>query len=86
MDQEFEMKLGEKLDRVVRLLGVIAVRGLPQLQQIATLSRIGFSPKEIAEVAGTTPNTVRVALVSIRKVEKENKRPMRFPREAKPNE
>ena len=86
MDQEFEMKLEEKLDRVVRLLGVIAVRGLPQLQQIATLSRIGFSPKEIAEVAGTTPNTVRVALVSIRKIEKENKRPMRFPREKRPNE
>lgn len=86
MDQEFEMRFGEKLDQVLRLLGLIAVRGLPQLQQIAILNRIGFSPKEIAEVVGTTANTVRVALVSIRKVEKEKKRPMRFPREAKPDE
>jgi DNA-directed RNA polymerase specialized sigma24 family protein len=63
----------ERLDRTrfeeiaVRLLGVIAVKGLPQVQQIAVLSRVGFPPKWIAEVLGTTPNTVRVALVSIRK-------------------
>jgi DNA-binding CsgD family transcriptional regulator len=40
---------------------------LSQTEQIASLSRIGFSPKDIADVLGTTANTVRVALVSIRK-------------------
>ena len=42
--------------------------------------------KEIADIASTTPNTVRVALVSIRKIEKEKGRPMRFPREANSDE
>ncbi len=86
MDQEFEVKFEEKLDQALRLLATIAVRGLPQLQQIAVLSRLGFTPKEIAIVARTTANTVRVALVSIRKAEKESKRPMRFPREEQRNE
>jgi len=58
----------------VKLLGVIAVKGLMQVQQIAVLSRVGFTPKEIADVLGTTANTVRVALVSIRKAEKQGKR------------
>lgn len=59
----------EKLDQVLKLLGMMAVKGLSQTEQIATLSRIGLSPKNIAEVLGTTANTVRVALVSIRKAE-----------------
>lgn len=75
---EREIKLKEM---EVRLLGIMAVRGLPQTQQIATLSRVGFTPKEIADVVGTSANTVRVALVAIRRAEKERKRPMRFPRE-----
>jgi DNA-binding CsgD family transcriptional regulator len=61
-------------EMMVRLLGIIAVRDLSQTQQIAILSRVGFSPKEIADVVGTTANTVRVALVSIRKAEKQGKR------------
>jgi hypothetical protein len=62
------------MEIAVRLLGIIAVRDFPQMRQIAILSRVGFSPKEIGEVIGTTANTVRVALVSIRKAEKHGKR------------
>ena len=66
---------GSQLNEMaVRLLGIIAVRDFSQTQQIAILSRVGFSPKEIADVVGTTANTVRVALVSIRKAEKLGKR------------
>ena len=57
----------EKLDQMLKLLGMMAVKGLSQTEQIATLSRIGLSPKDIAAVLGTTGNTVRVSLVSIRK-------------------
>ncbi len=71
MGQDRKMELNEMS---VRLLGMIAVKGLPQVNQIAVLSRVGFSPKEIAEVLGTTPNTVRVSLVGIRKNEKQGKR------------
>jgi DNA-binding CsgD family transcriptional regulator len=58
----------------MRLLALIAAKGLPQVQQIAVLSRVGLLPKDIAAILGTTPNTVRVALVSIRKAERLGKR------------
>jgi DNA-binding NarL/FixJ family response regulator len=59
----------KKLDRVLQLLAVVAVRDMPQTMQIATLNRAGFAPREIADVLGTTANTVRVALVGIRRTE-----------------
>jgi hypothetical protein len=61
-------------EMAVRLLGIIAVRGLPQSQQIAILNRVGFAPKAIAEILGTTANSVRVGLFGIRKAEKQGKR------------
>jgi hypothetical protein len=64
----------EKLDRVLRLLAVIAVKGMSQTDQIAILDRVGFAPKEIAEIVGTTSNTVRVGLVSIRRAAAQGKR------------
>jgi len=64
-----------KCDEIsMRLLGVIAVKGLPQVQQIAVLSRVGLPPKVIAELLGTSANAVRVALFGIRKAEKSGKR------------
>jgi DNA-binding CsgD family transcriptional regulator len=64
---------------------MIAVKGLSQTEQIATLSRSGFSPKEIAEVLGTTANTVRVALVGIRKTGRLKKRRTSLAREERTN-
>ena len=64
----------EKLDRVLRLLAVIAVKGMSQTDQIAILDRVGFAPKEIAEIVGTTSNTVRVGLVGIRRAAAQGKR------------
>jgi hypothetical protein len=58
-------------EMAVRLLGIIAIRGLPPIQQIAILSRVGFSPKAVAEIIGSTPNRVRVAMVGIRKAERQ---------------
>lgn len=74
MAQELRVRVEEKLDRILRLLGVIAVKGLTQSEQIATLSNLGFAPKEIAIVLGTTPNTVRVTLVGIRRAAKYGKK------------
>lgn len=67
MTNEIDNLANEKLDRMLMLLGVLAVKGLTQTEQIAMLSRTGFTPKEIADVIGTTSNTVRVALVGIRR-------------------
>jgi DNA-directed RNA polymerase specialized sigma24 family protein len=46
---------------------LFATRGLNQRESIGILDTLGFTPKEIAELLGTTSNTVRVTLVAIRK-------------------
>jgi hypothetical protein len=86
MAQEFDVRLEEKLDRMLRMLGFIAVKGLSQTQQIATLSRVGFLPRDIADVLGTTANTVRVALVSIRRAAKHGRRQTTVPSEGRKDE
>jgi DNA-binding CsgD family transcriptional regulator len=57
----------DELRKVKRLLSILVTKGLKQREQIHVLSRVGFSPKEIAELIGTTPNTVSVTLAQIRK-------------------
>lgn len=62
-----EQETVEQLKRVVRLLAVLVTRDMPQREQIQLLSSTGFAPKEIAEMIGTTPNTVSVTLSALRK-------------------
>ncbi len=57
----------DELRKVQRLLSLLVTKGLKQREQIDALSRVGFSPKEIAELIRTTPNTVSVTLAQIRK-------------------
>jgi hypothetical protein len=52
---------------MVRLSSIIAVGDKKQIDQIERLSKAGFQPKEIAELLGTTANTVSVALTKIKK-------------------
>lgn len=56
-----------EVQKMVRLLSVIAVGGKKQGDQIEILSKAGFQPKEIAELLGTTANTVSVALANMKK-------------------
>jgi len=56
-----------RLDRIFRLLAIVATKDLKQRERITLFNRVGLSPKEIAELLGTSSNTVRVELVSIRK-------------------
>jgi hypothetical protein len=57
----------EKMDQVLRVLTISITNGLKQKDQIALLNRAGFAPKAIAELIGTTQNTVNVALNALRK-------------------
>ena len=57
----------EKLDQILRILVMLATKGSKQREQIAMLSRAGFQPKAIADLLGTSSNTVRVELVALRK-------------------
>jgi hypothetical protein len=94
METEQKMEKQRKVsfdEMAVRLLGIIAVRGipskeLPKMDQIAVLDNAGFTPKEIAGLINSTPNAVRVALFAIRKAEKKGRRVMRFPREEEKDE
>ncbi len=63
--------------RLTRLVAVLGTDGKPQREQIRILASAGFLPKEIADLIGTTGNTVRVALANIRKKGKSGKRRQR---------
>lgn len=61
-------EMAEKLDLLVRLLAYLVAAEHDNLQgRAVTLSSLGLSPKEIARVCNTTPNTVSVRLVEAKK-------------------
>jgi DNA-directed RNA polymerase specialized sigma24 family protein len=64
----------ERLSSILRLVAVVATREMKQRDQIALLDRAGLPPREIAEIVGTSSNTVRVALVEIRRNRAQGKR------------
>ena len=73
MAQPLEQQAVSKLDQILRVLVVLATRGLKQREQIALLDAARFSPKDIAELLGTSSNTVRVELVALRKTNRVRK-------------
>lgn len=58
------------LKEIIALLSIQVKRGVSQSSLVKELSDAGLQPKRIAELMGTTSNTVRVALHSIRKNKK----------------
>lgn len=59
--------ISQKIDMLVRLLALSIVADKKQNEKIMMLSDAGFQPKDIADICGTTANTVRVALSTMRK-------------------
>jgi DNA-binding CsgD family transcriptional regulator len=59
--------LEKKVDLLTRLVAIGLVAGKNQQEQIRLLSIAGMKPAEIAELIGTTGNTVNVALSVLRK-------------------
>ncbi|WP_434724684.1 RNA polymerase sigma factor [Mesorhizobium sp. RIZ17] len=63
-----EDALAAKIDTLIRLQAHLAIAGLgSQHQKILFLGRVGLSTAEIADILGTTVNTVSVALSNARK-------------------
>ncbi len=63
------------MDLTVRLLALNIVKDLQvQKEKIIALSSFGFGPSEIANLLGTTPNTVSVALSDIKKKAKKGEK------------
>lgn len=71
MVSEVDEKLNEiisKLDKIIMLLSMNLVKEYKlQKDKIVELYKLGFKPKEIAEILGTTENTVNVTLSKSRK-------------------
>jgi hypothetical protein len=57
----------KELQQIKKLLVVLCTRDHAQKNQIKDLSTVGFQPKEITDLIGTTANTVNVALNRIKK-------------------
>jgi len=64
----------DKIDKILRVLAVLATKGMKQREQIALLNQAGLKPKDIADLLGTSSNTVRVELVALRKTGSSKKR------------
>jgi len=64
---EKEDQISSQLDKLIRLVSMIATKDMSQKQQVAQLSKAGLQPKDIADLIGTTPHTVSVTLSDIKK-------------------
>ncbi len=67
MTQSNDERILMKLDQLLQIFTISATKDLKQPDQIDLLNRIGFPPKEIAKLLGTTSNTVSVTLSGLRK-------------------
>lgn len=55
-----------QLERLIRLLALLVVKGESQPEKIKVLAGAGFTNTEIADLLGLTTNAVNVALHRIR--------------------
>ena len=67
MDETNSKEIIERLDKLIRVVALTGMKDLTSTQKIALLSQAGFSPKEIAEIIGTSQNVVNVRLSEMRK-------------------
>lgn len=65
--QNLLTSLNAKLDTIIKLMVLTKAEAKSQSELIWLLSLAGVQPKDIAEMLGTTPNTVRVILFTLRK-------------------
>ena len=60
-------ELSQRLEILIRLNAVALAEGRKRRDQVRLLSAAGLPPKTIAELIGTTANTVRVELFAVRR-------------------
>jgi len=61
------------LARVAKLLALILAEGKTKTEAILRLASVGFPPGEIADLLGTTPNTVSVVVHQAKKLARTKK-------------
>jgi hypothetical protein len=65
-DGDVLLRIEAKLELMLRLAALQVTSSMKQVQAIQTLSAAGFERKLIADLLGTTPNTVSVTLAKAR--------------------
>lgn len=70
MTSEQYETLMSRLDIIMRLLALSLTNDLKRQDQMLLLHTAGLAPRVIAEIIGTTPNTVSVTLSKMRKTRK----------------
>ncbi len=55
------------LDKTLKLLALVAVKGMKLKEQVAFMSRAGFDRNQMAQLLGTTPNSISVRLNELKK-------------------
>jgi DNA-directed RNA polymerase specialized sigma24 family protein len=78
-DEPVEPTSASGVDRLTNVLALMLVKGMKSGEAILTLARSGFRSSEIAELLGTSTNTVSVTLYKDKQSAKKAKKP---PREA----
>jgi len=66
-------QIEKKLDILIKLSAIEAVRGREFREQVMILNQVGFQPKDIADLLNKSPNNISVTLNYIRKNQKEVK-------------
>lgn len=70
MTNEISVEISQKLDTLIRIQSLLAVRGMDtQKDKIVFLYGAGIKPKDIAIILGTTSNTVNVAMTNHKKAQ-----------------
>lgn len=67
MDETIQKNILHELKIIKRVLVYNLMAGARQSEQIGKLNSVGFPQKEIADILGTTRNTVNVALNRLKK-------------------
>ena len=80
MGEKADELILDRLNKILRILAAIATKEMKQRDQIALLSQAGLQPKDIADLLGTSSNTVRVELVGLRRTRGRKKVRMKGPK------
>ncbi|HLY62565.1 MAG TPA: hypothetical protein VKV95_17625 [Terriglobia bacterium] len=64
------MNSDEMILRTLRLLSLTALQGMKQKEQVDLMDKAGYGPTEIADMLGSTPNTISVRLAEARRARK----------------
>ena len=62
-----EEEIIDELRKITRLLTLLVIKDKTQREQIVLLDSVGLPPRDIAELIGTTSNTVSVTLSTLRR-------------------